>query len=254
MKLLPETCTVAELPAATLPGERLVIAGTGLFTVKVSLLEVPPPFGGVNTVTAKVPLIARLLAGMSACNWVALINVVVRSAPFQRTTELDTKLLPLMVKVRPEEPTSVLEELREEIAGAGLLMAKLAELEAPPPGLGLKTVTAAVLAAAISVAGIDVSSRVLLIYVVVRLLLFQRTVELEMKPLPVTCKVKADPPTMVLPGDKLAIEGTGLDEGVFEEEQPAISDRNDNRKPERNRVKIGEGEILFIIYACWLLY
>jgi hypothetical protein len=106
-----------------------------------------------------------------------------------------------------------------------------------------------------SVAVIDASSRVLLIYVVVRLLPFQRTVELEMKPLPVTCKVKADPPAMALLGDKAVTEGAGLDaEDDFEEEQPEVSCIDSNRKPERSRVKTGEGEIFFIIYTRWLLY
>jgi hypothetical protein len=64
------------------------------------------------------------------------------------------------------------------------MMVKVAELEVPPPGVGLLTVTAAVPAEAISEVRIDAVSCVAETKVVVRFDPFQRTLEVETKPLP----------------------------------------------------------------------
>lgn len=45
-------------PTAALMGEIEVIAGPGLFTVKLTAFEVPPPGDGFVTVTLKVPPVA----------------------------------------------------------------------------------------------------------------------------------------------------------------------------------------------------
>ena len=48
-----------------------------------------------------------------------LMNVVARSAPFQRTTALLTKLAPETVSVRPFSPCVALVGERPEVVGAG---------------------------------------------------------------------------------------------------------------------------------------
>ena len=65
----------------------------------------PPPGGGLFTVTCAVPIAAISLAGIAACSCVALTKVVVRSAPFQRTTDEARKLLPMTVSVKAVPPT-----------------------------------------------------------------------------------------------------------------------------------------------------
>lgn len=114
------------------------------------------------------------------------------------------------------------------------LIEKLAEFEVPPPGPGLKTVTATELVVAMSAAGMEASSCVLLIYVVVRLVPFQRTIELEIKLLPVTRMIIPGVPVAALLGDKLAIDGTGLEVAGaddFEGPQPKISCRKSKQNP-----------------------
>jgi hypothetical protein len=90
---------------------------------------------------------------------------VVRLAPFHCTTESLTNPLPLTVRVNPASPAVAELGLRLVVAGTGLsdaVIVKLWALEVPPPGAGLNTVTEAVPAAAISVAGIAAVSWVAL--------------------------------------------------------------------------------------------
>jgi hypothetical protein len=67
---LPVTVRVSgPLPAEAEEGDRLVIVGAGLLaacTVKLTEAEVPPPGAGFETVTGKVPALARSLAGTVA--------------------------------------------------------------------------------------------------------------------------------------------------------------------------------------------
>jgi len=80
-------------------------------------------------------------------------KVVGRSLPFQRTTELLTKFVPVMVSVNPPLPVTTVAGLMLLIVGNGFVMVKVAVLDVPPPGAGLKTVTFAVPAVATSLAG-----------------------------------------------------------------------------------------------------
>ena len=80
-------------------------------------------------------------------------KVVGRSLPFQRTTELLTKFVPVMVRVKPPLPATAVAGLMLLIVGAGLVMVNVAAPDSPPPGAGLKTVTFAVPAVATSLAG-----------------------------------------------------------------------------------------------------
>ena len=84
------------------------------------------------------------------------------------------------------------------------------EFEPPPPGAGFKTVTTAVPAVAMSLAGIAAERLVPLTNVVVRGELFHRTTEPEMKLLPLTVSVKPAPPAVAEFGLRLLTDGTGF--------------------------------------------
>ena len=82
---------------------------------------------------------------------------MVLSAPFHRTFEVETKPVPVTVRVKAAPPAVAEEGERVVMEGTGLfagLMVKDLIPERPPPGVGLKTVTEAVPAVAMSVAGI----------------------------------------------------------------------------------------------------
>jgi len=83
-------------------------------------------------------------------------------------------------------------------------------LDTPPPGAGLTTVIVAVVGEAMSEAGIAAVNFELFTKVVVLELPFQSTVEPEMKPVPVTVKVKAAPPGTAASGCRGFKYGTGL--------------------------------------------
>src|SRR5512139_1276250 len=104
-KLLPLTVRVkAPPPAVAELGDRVLIAGTGLLIVKVRAPEVPPPGAGLKTVTLAVPAVAMSVVVIEAVSWVEEPKVVVRSPPFHRTTDPETKFVPLTVRVKTEPP------------------------------------------------------------------------------------------------------------------------------------------------------
>ena len=157
MKPVPLTARLnAVPPAVALAGSRLVMVGAGLgaLIVNVAAGEVPPPGAGLNTVTWAVPELAMSVAVIAEVNCVVLTYIVVRAAPFQFTTELLMKPEPLTVRLKAVPPAVALLGERLVIVGAGLgaLIVNAAAAEAPPPGAGLKTVTWAVPALAMSVA------------------------------------------------------------------------------------------------------
>jgi len=82
--------------------------------------------------------------------------------------------------------------------------------DAPPPGGGLVTVTCAEPTVAMSLAGIEAVSCVLLTNIVGRLEPFHCTVVLETKPVPVTVNVKPDPPAVAEEGESKLSWGAGL--------------------------------------------
>src|SRR3989442_1687375 len=88
-------------------------------TVKAAGVDVPPPGEGLKTVRLTEPPVSRSVAGMLALSWVALTRAVVRELPFQRTTELATKLEPVTVSVNAAPPAVALFGLREVIEGVG---------------------------------------------------------------------------------------------------------------------------------------
>ena len=220
-KLLPFTVSVkAAPPAAALLGATVVNVGVEApVIVKVRALEIAPP--GFCTVTEAVPAAAMSAAGIAAVSWVALTKVVVRFAPFQRTTEPLTKLLPFTVSVKAAPPAAAL--LGETVVNVGVeapVIVKVRALEIAPPGFC--TVTEAVPAAAMSVAGIAAVSWVALTKVVVRFAPFQRTTEPLTKLLPFTVSVKAAPPARALLGESVVNVGAaGLLNG--ESTEPGIT-------------------------------
>src|SRR5207249_10332825 len=112
---------------------------------------------GLKIVTAAGPAVGMSAAGVAAVSCVADTYVVVRAAPFQRTTELGTRFVPVTVSVNAGPPATAEDGLSAVAVGTGLLaavMVNVSALELPPPGAGLNTVTCAVPAAAMSAAGI----------------------------------------------------------------------------------------------------
>src|SRR5262245_54459415 len=214
-KFVPFTVRVkAGEPGMAEAGVRLVIVGTGFACSieKAAALEVPPPGAGLNTVTLAVPAAVRSPAGIAAVSWVPPMNVVVRFAPFQRTTDPLTKFVPVTARVKAGEPTADEEGLRLVIVGVGLVatIVKETALEDPPPGAGLNTVTVAVPVVPISSAEIAAVNCVLLTKVVGRFSAFQRTTDPLTKFVPMTARVKAGEPAVAVAGSREVIVGTGL--------------------------------------------
>jgi hypothetical protein len=186
--------------------------GAGLLIVNVLAADVPPPGVGVNTVTDVVPAVAISAAVIWAVSCVWLTNVVGRLLPFQRTTDVMAKLLPVAVSVNATPPAVVLVGLIELSVGAGFVavMLNVFAADVPPPGVGVNTVTEALPVAAMSLARIWAWSLVLLTNVVVRLLPFQRTTDEATKFVPVAVSVNAPLPTAAVVGRIELRVGTGL--------------------------------------------
>jgi hypothetical protein len=182
-------------------GDKVVIVGTGLLTLKPTALEVPPPGAGLTTVMEIDPAELRSEPGMLAVNWFAFTKDVVRAAPFTLTVELFTKLEPLTVKEKVASLTFFEVGLKVVIVGTGLLMLKVIGPASPPPGAGLNTVTGAVPALAMSAAVMAAVTWVLLMNVVTRLLPFHRTTVPAEYLVPLTVSVKAPLPASALVGE-----------------------------------------------------
>src|SRR5688572_25441666 len=211
MKFVPFTVSVkAPDPAVALFGTIDVVVGTGLLMLKVCAFERPPPGVGLKTVTDAVPVDETSDVEMLAVTCVEFTKVVARSLPFQRTTELDTKFVPLTVKVKADEPTTALSGLMLVVVGTRLLTVRVWPCARPPPGVGLKTVAVYVPAAVISEARIAAVTCVEFTKVVVRSLPSQRTTELDTKFVPFTVSVKPASPAFLVVGAIDVVVGTGL--------------------------------------------
>ena len=124
----PETSvSTVPLPRSKLYAATSPPAGGAPVTVKVRTADVPPPGAGVKTMTCAVPAVAISAAAICAVSWVAETKVVVRLAPFQRTTEPETKLLPPTVRTKAAPPAAAEVGASVPITGKGL----------PPPPDGL---------------------------------------------------------------------------------------------------------------------
>ena len=143
--------TVADRPLMLTPGAK---------TEKFWALEVPPPGDGVKTVTAVTAGVAISVAAIEATSSVLLRNVVVRGEPFQRTSEVVAKPVPITDRVKAGPPAGIDDGLRRVTVGGAFptTIDNVTGFEVPPPGAGLKTVTLADPIAAISPAGIAAAS------------------------------------------------------------------------------------------------
>jgi len=172
-------------------------------TTNVMAFEVPPPGDGFATVTAT-------FAGRAMSTLVIFAVNLVRLEPFHMTCEEVTKPLPSTVKINAAPFALAEEGLRLTMAGTGLAIVNVLEFEVPPPGVGLRTVTAAVPLVAMSEARMTAVNRDDDMKVVVRSDPFQRTVEVGTKPAPSMVITKFAPPTRVVLGTRRVIAGAGL--------------------------------------------
>src|SRR3970282_477611 len=145
-----------------------------------------------------------------ARSWVALSKMVTRSVPLNWTLELLLKLVPVTVNSKAASPAPLLVGRMLVSVGSGLFTVSVLGLELPPPGRGLNTGIASVLADWRSVAGICARNSVLLITVVGRLLLLHCTTELLLKLVPITVNSNAGSPTTLLVGGLGESVGAGV--------------------------------------------
>ena len=132
-KLLPFRVSVkASPPTITFVGESEFKRGTRLLMVKLAVFDAPPPGVGFVTCIGAVPAVAMSVAGTEAVSCVELTNVVVRLLPFQLTTDPDTKLEPLTVRVKADPPAVALVGEIVLMAGVGFGGGG-GGLEEPPP-------------------------------------------------------------------------------------------------------------------------
>jgi hypothetical protein len=112
--------------------------GEAVVRVRVVIEEIvkPKAFDKVSpeldTVTLAVPGVAMSLAEMDAVNRVLLTKVVVRFKLFHLTTELDSKLDPSTVSVKPSPPALAELGLRLVSTGARTATAKVNALVVVP--------------------------------------------------------------------------------------------------------------------------
>jgi hypothetical protein len=165
---------------------------------------------GFITVTDAVPAVAMSLAGTEAVNSVPLKCFVVSPVPFHCTVEVETKFVPVTVRVNAAPPAVALAGESEVAVGDGLLTVNVRAHDLPPPGVGFITVTPAVLAVAMWPAGTEAVNSVPLTYVVVSPVSFHCTVEVETNFVPATVRVNAAPAAVALEGESEARVGAGL--------------------------------------------
>jgi hypothetical protein len=213
-KFVPFTVIVnSASPTVLLSGEMLFVVGTGLFTVNVCAVEVPPPGVGLNTVILNVPAVVKSLSGIVAVSCVLLPTNVVRSEPLNLTFELEIKFVPVTVIVNSASPTILFAGEMLVKVGTGLstgLTVNVCAVEVPPPGTGLNTVILNVPTVVKSLGGMVAISSVLLTKVVGRPEPLNLTTDSLIKFVPVTDMMKPASPTVLLAGKMLANVGTGL--------------------------------------------
>ena len=108
----------AAAPTVAEVGERMVMVGAGLFTVKFTEFDAPPPGAGLVTTTASVPAVAWSPVLKGIVNCVELTKVVLAMATlFQLTVAPLEKLTPLTVRVWVDPVTVIVDGTRLVIAG-----------------------------------------------------------------------------------------------------------------------------------------
>jgi len=145
VKPVPVTVIVkVEAPTAFELGEMSDVVGAGLLTVKVWLFDVPPPGVGFVTVIANVPAVVKSDVTIEAVRVEDETKLVVRADPSKLTVDDALKPVPSTVIVKVVLPTVFDVGEIELVVGTGFTTVKVCAFEVPPPGVGLKTVTACV--------------------------------------------------------------------------------------------------------------
>ena len=104
-------------------------------------MDVPPPGPGFTTVIDAVPAVATREAGTVTVSCVEEEDVGVRLVPPNLTTEPETKLVPVTVKVKLALPGMTQFGLIEVVVGTGLLMVIISVAVPVPPELVALIVT-----------------------------------------------------------------------------------------------------------------
>src|SRR5262245_10821057 len=167
-KLFPVTNNLnVGWPTPTAGGPSTEIEGTGFVVgigqaagvmVNITALDGTPPGSGrgLNTGTVTWPTPISTATPSCAVNLVEVTKVVGTSPPSGRTLAPLTNMVPFTVRVSGPLPSGADVGDRDVITGVGLgpMMVKVWAVDVPPPGVGVKTVTAAVPEFARSDAGI----------------------------------------------------------------------------------------------------
>jgi hypothetical protein len=124
--------------------------------------------------------------------------------------EEETKLVPVTVRVKLEPPAKAAFGFRDTAVGTGLATVNVNGPEAPPPGVGVETVTMSAAPVAMSDVLIAACKLVLETKVVERAPAFHWTVEEGTKFVPVTVSVNAALPTRAELGLRAETVGAGL--------------------------------------------
>jgi len=211
-KFVPVSVSVkAALPAFAVVGESRPKVGNGSLIVNVIAADAPPPGAGFNTVSAAEPPAAMSMAGTTTVSCVPLTTVVASATPFHFTIVPAKKFVPVSVSVNAAPPAfAVVGESRPKV-GNGSLIVNVIAADAPPPGAGFNTVSAAVPPAAMSMAGTTAVSCVPLTTVVASATPFHSTIVPATKFVPVSVSVKPAPPAVAVVGESIARTGCGLD-------------------------------------------
>jgi hypothetical protein len=167
-----------------------------LSTGNVIAFDVPPH--GLTTVIEKVPAVAMRVADTVAASSVEETKVVGSAAPLQFTIEVETKFVPLTVKVNCVSPALAHVGLSEVMVGVAV-MVKITAPDVPPHP---PTVIEAVPGVAMRAAGTVAVSCLELTNVVTSGVPFQYTVSPWVKSLlgPFTVSVNCGPPAPVQVG------------------------------------------------------
>ncbi len=205
-KLVPLTVNVNPAPPAVAEvGLRLVIVAVGALMGNATAVDGVPPV--LTAVMLALPALAIKLAGTVAVNCAELTNVVESPVPFHCTVAPERKLVPLTVNVNPAPPAIAEVGLKLLIVGVGALMGNATAVDGVPPVL--TAVMLALPALAIKLAGTAAVNCAELTNVVVRAVPFHCTVAPVRKLVPLTVRVKSEPPAVAEAGLRLLIVGVG---------------------------------------------
>jgi hypothetical protein len=189
-------------PAAVEAGLSEPIAGPATM-VKVTAFDVTPPD---ETVIRAVPALAIKLASTGAVSRLALPTLVASGVWFQFTTASPPNPLPFTVSVKAGPPAVAALGERLLMTG-GATTVKFTAFEVTPP---ITTVMGVVPALAMSVAGTVAVNWVALTNLVDSVAVFQRMVEPDENPVPLTVSVKDGPPAVAVFGEIALMTGAGL--------------------------------------------